>query len=322
MTLRLTVDAARWRAHVDAVAHAVAAAGELVPVVKGNGYGFGRERLGREAAARAGLIALGTLDEVGGHPRIGDERLLVLTPPVRPVAPGLDHVVVTVGSLAGVEAAAAHSGEVAVKLRSSMQRYGADPAELPAVLDALAHAGRTPSSFVLHLPLLGPHRTDDTQCAEIEAWLPSLPADVPLSVSHLSTDAFAALAARHPTRRWQYRTGTALWHGDKTFLHLGADVIEVRRVHEGDVAGYRGTPVPDDGWLVMVGAGSAHGVAPLADGRSPFHHDRRRMVLLEPPHMHTSMCVLPTDQDPPSVGDWLDVQRPLTVVTPDEVVER
>lgn len=322
MTLRLTVDGARWRAHVDAVHAAVSAAGELVPVVKGNGYGFGRSRLAAETATRASLVAVGTLHEVSGLPLAAGQRLLVLTPPNAPVPTGLGDVVVTVGSLDQVDHVAFHDGDVAVKLRSSMQRYGATPDELPDVLDALGRAGRRPACFVLHLPLLGPHRTDATQRAEIEAWLPALPDEVPVSVSHLSTEAFAALATAHPGRRWHYRAGTALWHGDKSFLHLGADVVEVRRVHEGDVAGYRGTPIPEDGWLVLVGAGSAHGVTPLPDGRSPFHHDRRRLVLLEAPHMHTSMCVVPLDQRPPAPGDWVDVQRPLIGVHPDEVIDQ
>jgi alanine racemase len=320
MTLRLTVDGARWRHHVDAVHAAVSHAGELVPVVKGNGYGFGRARLVAETASRASLVAVGTMHEVVGLPCADGQRLLVLTPPNAPVPGGLDHVVVTVGSPEQVTHAAAHTGPIAVKLRSSMQRYGATPDELPEVLDALDRIDRRPECLVLHLPLLGPHRTDATQLAEIEAWLPALPDGVALSVSHVSTDAFASLAAAHPERRWQYRTGTELWHGDKSFLHLGADVVEVRRVHAGDVVGYRGTPVPDDGWLVLVGAGSAHGVTPLPDGRSPFHHDRRRLVLLEPPHMHTSMCIVPLDQRPPSPGEWVDVQRPLIAVLPDEVV--
>ncbi len=42
MALTLTVDRARWRAHIDAVRADYAG---LVPVVKGNGYGFGRTYL-------------------------------------------------------------------------------------------------------------------------------------------------------------------------------------------------------------------------------------------------------------------------------------
>ena len=93
--------------------------------------------------------------------------------------------------------------------------------------------------------------------------------------------------------------GTALWHGDKSALHLGADVLDVRPVRAGEPAGYRQVAVPDDGTLVMVGAGTAHGVHPLADGRSPFHFARRRLDLLEPPHMHTSMVVVPAGDPAP-----------------------
>ena len=63
--------------------------------------------------------------------------------------------------------------------------------------------------------------------------------------------------------------------------------------------------------LVMVGAGTAHGVHPLADGVSPFHFQRRRLALLEPPHMHTSMVLVPAGEMAPDVGDVVDVQRPL-----------
>ena len=44
MTLSLTVDGERWRAHLRAVADATPG---LVPVAKGNGYGIGLGRLAR-----------------------------------------------------------------------------------------------------------------------------------------------------------------------------------------------------------------------------------------------------------------------------------
>ena len=72
---------------------------------------------------------------------------------------------------------------------------------------------------------------------------------------------------------------------------------------------------------VVVGAGSAHGVSELPDHRSPFHFARQRRALLEPPHMHSSMLAC-APHDAPSLGDWLDVQRPLITVAPDEVVWR
>jgi hypothetical protein len=69
----------------------------------------------------------------------------------------------------------------------------------------------------------------------------------------------------------------------------------------------------------MVGAGSAHGVAPLADGRSPFHFARTRLELVEAPHMHTSMVLVPDGDPCPRVGDRVDVQRPLISTLVDEL---
>jgi hypothetical protein len=70
----------------------------------------------------------------------------------------------------------------------------------------------------------------------------------------------------------------------------------------------------------MIGAGSANGVATLPDGRSPFHFHQRRLDLLEPPHMHTSMLFVPDGVDCPATGDWVDLQRPLISTTVDEIV--
>jgi hypothetical protein len=69
----------------------------------------------------------------------------------------------------------------------------------------------------------------------------------------------------------------------------------------------------------MVGAGTANGVHPLDDGRSPFHHRQTRLPLVESPHMHTSMLLCTSDMPRPSIGDWIDVQRPLTWTAIDEL---
>jgi hypothetical protein len=69
----------------------------------------------------------------------------------------------------------------------------------------------------------------------------------------------------------------------------------------------------------MVGAGTAHGVHPLEDGRSPFHFARTRLALVEPPHMHTSMVFVPASERAPRPGDTVDVQRPLISTAVDEV---
>ena len=98
-------------------------------------------------------------------------------------------------------------------------------------------------------------------------------------------------------------------------------------VRSGERVGYRQVEVAGDGHLVMVTAGSAHGVQALpADGdgptRSPFHFARRRLDLVEPPHMHTSMVFVPAGGPVPAVGDQIDVQHPLTRTLVDRIVER
>ena len=62
MSLTLTVDGDRWRAHLRAVAEAHPG---LVPVAKGNGYGFGLGRLARKAAwLGCDTLAVGTYSEL------------------------------------------------------------------------------------------------------------------------------------------------------------------------------------------------------------------------------------------------------------------
>lgn len=319
MTLRLTIDEAGWRAHVDQVRRR---AGDILPVVKGNGYGLGRVHLAGEAATFGGEVAVGTVHEAAGLEHLGLDAIVVLTPALSFGVALPPNAVPTVGNLAHADALRAHgwTGRVAIKLASSMRRYGTDVHGLAELATTIGAARWPLHSYVFHPPL--PAADDRSVRAEIEAWLPALDAGVPLSVSHVDAPTIDALRHDHPDRRWPLRAGTALWHGDKSHLRLGADVLEVRAVHGGEAAGYRRAPVPTDGHLVMIGAGTAHGVTPLVDGRSPFHFARRRLALHEAPHMHSSM-VFVADGDPcPAVGDWVDVQRPLTSVAADELCWR
>jgi alanine racemase len=324
MALTLTVDRQRWRDHL---ARTVAAFPGVVPVVKGNGYGFGRTYLAELVAGWAGAmpaldeLAVGTVHELAGLPADGP-RPLVLTPALtRELTPGVGPAVLTVGSERQVAEIAA-SGlrpPVVVKLATSMRRYGLDASELAGVLAAVDGAGLAMHGFSIHPPLASSTRE---HAAEAGAWADLLPDGSTVYVSHLDAPTYVALAEERPSLRWRIRLGTALWHGDKSFFHLAADVVQVRAVSVGAPAGYRLVPAPGDGSLVMVTAGSAHGVRPLPDGSSPFHFARRRLALLEPPHMHTSMVFVPAGEPTPEVGDQVDVQQPLTTTLVDRIVER
>ena len=321
MTVRLTIDQGAWRSHIQSV---VGDVDGLVPVVKGNGYGFGRSMLFREAASFAGEVAVGSVAEAVavGRDDVQPEALTVLTPTLRLPAALPASAVLTVGSSAHVHALRSHGwrGRVHIKLASSMHRYGVERGHLTELMNEVEAAGLSPFGFMFHPPLLEGVRTEAATIAEIDAWMPYLDPRLPLSVSHIGIATHRALRARHPQRTIRLRLGTALWHGDKSFLQLSADVLDRHTVGPETRAGYRLIRIVDGGILVLAGAGSSHGVAPLPDGRSPFHHRRQRLTMLEPPHMHTSMLLVARNQEPPEVGDWLDLQRPLITTQPDEIM--
>ena len=302
MTIRLTVERERWWHHVTDVA---AATPGLVPVVKGNGYGFGRVGLASIAIELGPLLAVGTVYELDGLPDAATP--IVLTPTL--TAPADNDPVLTVGSSAHIEALRDWGGRVIVKLVSPMLRYGGT---IELVAEA-QRAGLRTVGVSIHPPLAG---DDDARRAHIVEQLTHIDPSLDVWVSHLSPATYESLPTSH---RYKLRSGTYLWHGDRAALRLEADVLEVRPVTAGTRAGYRLTEVPGDGALVMVGAGSAGGVTALTDGRSPYHFQRQRIDLLEPPHMHTSMLFVPAGQPCPSVGDWVDLQRPLISTHADEL---
>ncbi len=303
MTVRLTVNRTRWWNHVTYVAETVHG---LVPVVKGNGYGIGRTTLAEAAMKLSTIIAVGTVHELDGLP--AEATTVVLTPTLSP--PESTDVVLTVGSQAHIDALHGWNGRVIVKLVSSMRRYGGG-IELVA---AAQRAGLRTVGVSIHPPLAG---DDEAHRADIVGHLPGIDPSLDVWVSHLAPTTYETLPTSH---RYKLRLGTYLWHGDREALTLTADVLDTRAVRAGDTAGYRLSQVPGDGTLVMVGAGLVNGVTPLPDDRSPFHFNRQRLAMLESAHMHTSMVFVPAGVACPSIGDWIDLQRPLIATTVDELI--
>ncbi|MDJ0770384.1 MAG: alanine racemase [Ilumatobacter sp.] len=302
MTIRLTVNRTRWWNHVTYVADTVSG---LVPVVKGNGYGFGRAGLAIAASELSPLLAVGTIHELDGLP--GEVTPIVLTPTLS--APDSTTPVLTVSNQSHVDALRDWPGRVIVKLVSDMQRYGADV----SLVGAAQRVGLRTVGVSIHPPLAG---DDDAHRDQIVRQLPDIDPSLDVWVSHLAPTTYETLPDSH---RYKLRLGTYLWHGDREALRLEADVLETRPVRAGMTAGYRLTEVAGDGTMLMVGAGTANNVVALPDGRSPFHFHRTRLALHEPPHMHTSMVFVPAGDACPGVGDWVDLQRPLTQTHVDEL---
>lgn len=312
MTLRLAVQQQDWLAHVRGVAESMPG---LVPVVKGNGYGFRRWNLMPLAGQLSNEVAVGTVYEARDIP--AHVTPIVLTPPIQvPPSSMPANTVLTVSSPHHVVElnASGWKGSVIVKLRSSMLRYGVSRAHLAPLLADISAAGLTVHGFAVHLPLVG---DDKERLADVTAWLDAIDPDLPVYVSHLGPRAYEALRRANPSRSFRVRVGTQLWHGDKSMMQLSADVVDRHPVESNQRAGYRLVPVTGPGELVMVGCGSAHGVSPLPDGRSPFHHQKQRLNMLEPPHMHTTMLFVARGRPMPGIGEWIDVQQPLTQVQVD-----
>jgi hypothetical protein len=335
MSLTLYVDGPRWRDHLAATA---AADPGLVPVAKGNGYGFGVARLARRAEwLGVDTIAVGTYLEVAEVDRRFSGTILVMQP-WRPFghAPSDSRLVHTVGRLEDLAELGSRGDRPRVVLEAltSMRRHGLVAADL-ATARTSAEGVRV-EGHALHLPLGGGH------VPEVERWLAAAPAQR-WYVSHLAADELAELRRRHPEIQFRARVGTSLWLGDRGALAARATVLDVHPVHRGDRVGYRQRRILRTGSVLVVSGGTAHGIgleAPAAAtssrqravslargsldaaGRalSPFVVGGRQRWFVEPPHMQVSMLFLPAGATAPAVGDEVDVRVRHTITTFDRVV--
>jgi hypothetical protein len=340
MTLTLTVDGPRWREHLRST---LAAEPGLVPVVKGNGYGFTNARLARKAAwLGVDTIAVGTYAELPAVETRYAGDLLVLTPwrPWDQVLTG--RVIHTVGRVEDLTALAATAlrPRVALELRTSMLRHGLAADELPA---ALAVGGTRIEALSLHLPLRsGSNNLDEARALLVAARTAGWRGTT-LHVSHLSAGDLTALRADHPDLTVRPRIGTGLWLGERDALGVSATVLDVHEIRRGTPFGYRGRSAPRSGHLLVVSGGTAHGIgldAPTGDltpraraavvakgglealgrARSPYFLGGTQLSFAEPPHMQASMLLLPTAEAVPAVGDRLDVRVRYTATDFDEIV--
>lgn len=343
MALTLYVDTARWRDHHHQVREQFPG---IVPVCKGNGYGFGHERLAEEAIRfGSDILAVGTTYEAARIKDWFSGDLLVLTPFRRgeePV-PLPDRVIRSVSSVDGVHGLV--GARVVIEVMSSMKRHGVSEEDLPKLHAAIEDVRL--EGFAIHLPL---DRTDGTDAVEeVIAWMDRLRAHrLPLHtmfVSHLKSSELARLQQQFPQTRFRARIGTRLWLGDEEATEYRGAVLDVTQVSKGDRFGYRQQKAAGDGYLVVVVSGTSHGVGlespkalhgvmPRAKGvaraglatvnrnLSPFVWAGKQRWFAEPPHMQVSILFVPADAPAPQVGDELVAHLRHTTTQYDRVVER
>jgi hypothetical protein len=348
VTLRL--DGPRWREHLRTVA---GAAPGLVPVIKGNGYGYGLRRLAQESAQLGvDTIAVGTAREVSEVREEFPGDIVILYPweahsDVARELAGDDRVITTVSRADDLAWIAELNSRprVLIEVLTSMQRHGLRPDDLDRVhhlLDRLRFEGWT-----IHLPLLAERRYAEAERLA-RAALAVTPG--PLWFSHLPPEETTALArqlggAQGEPVPVRLRMGTRLWLGEESTRETLATVLDVHPIRRGERAGYRQRVCPADGWIVVIAGGTSHGIgmeAPtsattlrqraiaMATGSleaaglalSPYTINGKKRWFLEPPHMLSSLIFLPRKEKPPSIGDEVPVELRLTTATVDDIVTR
>ncbi|MFJ1794977.1 alanine racemase [Kitasatospora griseola] len=343
MTLTMYVDGDRWRAHQRGL---LAEFPGLVPVAKGNGYGFGNRRLAEEAARLgAPVLAVGTADEAAAMADAFPGDLLVLTP-YRAGEPEAelpaDRVIRTVAHTEALAALPAGT-RVVIECMTGMRRHGVRVGELPEL--PVGHL--VLEGFALHLPLDRPDGSDpvDEVAERVRAiGAAGLPTDV-VYLSHLAAKDVRRLAERHPDTEFRSRIGTRLWLGDVGAMSSRATVLDVTPIGRGERYGYRQHKAPSGGHLLVVSGGTAHGVgleapkyvhgtlqrlkglaraglATLNRTLSPYSWQGKQLWFAEPPHMQVSILFLPGEHKAPAVGDELALTVRHTTTHFDRVVER
>ncbi len=318
MSFVLRVDGPRWRTHQDAVVDAVArASGNApVPVIKGNGYGFGPAVLSAEASRlRADTVAVGTVFEIANVAEGTSGDIIVLEPfqPLDPIAADAwwqlgdklhaGRVIRTVASIDALRSLASGPGSVRVILEAhtSMHRFGFSESDLleafadDEIRTAMERGRVLVEGLAVHMPIAQPAddvaprgiREGNAKVREVVRWAglwqnrtavwPGHNAPAnTVWVSHLDDAELSVVRSSVDETILRLRTGTRLWLGDRPALAATGTVLAVHPLVSGTHVGYRQRSGPKQGTLVVVSGGTSHGVG-LA-GPSPAATVRQRVT--------------------------------------------
>jgi hypothetical protein len=329
MPLSLYIDGKKWRGHLSAM---VSARPGLVPVIKGNGYGFGLEFLASEAT-RLGVetVAVGIASEVAKVRNAFAGEIILLSPDHAIDDFSDSKVLQTISSLETLQKIDMKAN-VILEILTPLNRHGVDISELERAIAIINNRGLQMRGFALHLPIA------PIKSAWISSILSLLPEGSTVWISHLHSGDL--IREEFPKLHFRERVGTSLWLGADSALEVTASVLENRKIS--GTAGYQQVKV--NGNVIVASGGTAHGIgltAPqgtqsplgrikiiaraieLAFGkmRSPYRWDGKEMDFLEPPHMQCSLLTY-SGAHQPKPGDELKVRVRYTTTNFDQIIVR
>ncbi len=290
MTFALTVEANKFRAHLSSVIAQYQDAGaHVLPVIKGNGYGFGRGILADEVTKlELNQVCVGTIWEAAEVLENFSGQVVVLEPVSSSDTLASGHwtslleehadrliAVVSATDLEVVKKIGVQ--KIWVEALTSMNRFGLAPHQIAEVLKKLGQ-DISVVGFSLHLPIVQPTiskltkfetagvNSNSNKVREIVGWISWLSettdttnGPMTISASHLTATEIAQIKREQPDVQIQIRLGTSLWLGNPNALSVTGTVLAVHEIAANDKAGYQQNSGGHK--VVVVSGGTAHGVA-------------------------------------------------------------
>ena len=329
MPLSLHVDGHKWRSHLGQM---LSAKPGLVPVVKGNGYGFGLELLAAESTLLGvETIAVGLASEVVKVRAAFAGDIVILSPDQMSIDLTDSKIIHTVSSLKVLQSIDAKIN-VIVEILTPLNRHGIDLSDLIQALAIIKDRGLVHRGFTLHLPIA------KINSKWVGSTLRNLPDGSSVWISHLHEA--DRIKREFPKLIFRERIGTSLWLGADAALEATATVLENRKIQ--GLAGYQQRRARAN--VIVASGGTAHGIgltAPqndysllgrikiivraleLAVGRmrSPYRHNGKTLDFLESPHMQCSLLIC-SGSNQPKPSDELKVRVRYTTTTFEQIIFR
>jgi hypothetical protein len=339
MSLILHVDGAKWRAHLATVLAESDA--QIVPVIKGNGYGFGKKVLAKEAKdLNLPVVAVATVAEANEIETVFPGEILLLSPSASSDSERVIHTISPHSSVFSEKL----PKKFVIELLSPIHRHGFALSDLGNALEKYSKGGKC-EGIAIHLPIdqksSAADWIDKSLQSIAERGIDTSEFNNSVWVSHISENDLAKLKLKWPQIVWRIRIGTKLWLGDRTSLKAKAQVLDLHAIEKPTSVGYRQYRV-GRGWLVIASGGTSHGVGleiatPKRDflsqvkaltksflnlfgwNPSPFSWNGKKLEFAEAPHMHLSLLTF-KGKNAPKVGSELDVDVRFTTTAFDQVV--